>query len=163
MLSDWTAGRWAARGDEEIVMAAGDGKSSAWLVDIDGTLAQMGARGPYEWHRVGEDLPHEPVVLAVQALAAHPGVDAIIAVSGRDGSSRGQTVQWLDAHQVPFDELFMREPGDFRPDEVVKEEIYRELIATRFDVIGVLDDRNKVVAMWRRLGLVCFQVAEGDF
>lgn len=123
----------------------------------------MGERGPFEWHRVGEDQPHFPVIMAVQALAAHPGVDAIIAVSGRDGSSRGQTVQWLDAQSVPFDELYMREPGDFRPDEIVKEGIYRDLIERRFTVIGVLDDRNKVVAMWRRIGLVCFQVAEGDF
>lgn len=138
-------------------------KRAAWLVDIDGTLALAGERGPYEWRRVGEDQANPPVVMAAQALAADPGVDAIIAVTGRDGSCRGQTVQWLDAHQVPFDELYMREPGDFRPDEIVKEEIYRELIAPRHTVIGVLDDRNKVVAMWRRIGLVCFQVAEGDF
>ena len=138
-------------------------KASAWIVDLDGTLALMGERGPFEWHRVGEDAPNPPVVMAVQALAAHPGVGAIIAVSGRDGSCRGQTVQWLDAQSVPFDELLMREPGDFRPDEIVKEEIYRDLIAKRYNVIGVLDDRNKVVAMWRRIGLVCFQVAEGDF
>lgn len=140
-----------------------DHRPTAWLVDLDGTLALMGERGPFEWHRVGEDLPHAPVVIAVQALAAHPGVDAILAVSGRDGSARGQTVRWLDAQGVPFDELHMREPGDFRPDEVVKEELYRERIEGRFRVLGVLDDRDKVVAMWRGIGLVCFQVAPGDF
>ncbi|WP_024794424.1 phosphatase domain-containing protein [Tomitella biformata] len=143
-------------------MARGS-EQSAWIVDIDGTLALMGERGPFDWHRVGEDRPHLPVIIAVQALAAHPGVDAILAVSGRDGSSRGQTVQWLDAQGVPFDELHMREPGDFRPDEVVKEALYRERIEGRFRVLGVLDDRDKVVAMWRSIGLVCFQVAPGDF
>lgn len=138
-------------------------KPVAWIVDIDGTLALMSGRSPYEWHRVGEDEPHPPVVMAVQALAAHPEVDAIIAVSGRDGSCRGQTVRWLDAQEVPYDELYMRERDDFRADEIVKEEIYREHIERRFNVIGVLDDRNKVVKMWRRIGLVCFQVADGDF
>lgn len=144
-------------------MASQTHPPAAWIVDLDGTLALKGDRGPFDWQRVGEDQPHPPVIMAVQALAAHPGVDAIIAISGRDGSCRGQTVQWLDAQAVPFTELHMREPGDFRPDEVVKEEIYRERIAARFSVVGVLDDRNKVVQMWRRIGLVCFQVAEGDF
>ena len=139
------------------------GKPSAWIVDLDGTLALMGDRGPFEWHRVGEDQPNLPVVMATQALAAHPGVDAIIALSGRDGSCRGQTVRWLDAHEVPYNDLYMREPGDFRADQIVKEEIYRDIIEPRFNVIGVLDDRNKVVAMWRRIGLVCFQVADGAF
>jgi hypothetical protein len=31
------------------------------------------------------------------------------------------------------------------------------------DVFLVVDDRNKVVDMWRTLGLTVFQVAEGDF
>ena len=31
------------------------------------------------------------------------------------------------------------------------------------DVFLVVDDRNKVVDMWRSLGLTVFQVAEGDF
>lgn len=142
---------------------SGDDRPTAWMVDLDGTLALKGERGPFEWLRVGEDQPNPPVVMAAQALAAHPGVDVIIAVTGRDGSCRGQTVQWLDAQSVPFDELYLREPGDFRPDEVIKEEIYRDLIEPRFRVLGVLDDRDKVVQMWRRIGLVCFQVAPGDF
>ena len=31
------------------------------------------------------------------------------------------------------------------------------------DVFLVVDDRDKVVKMWRSLGLSVFQVAEGDF
>ncbi|MFC7644091.1 hypothetical protein ACFQX6_27630 [Streptosporangium lutulentum] len=39
-----------------------------WIVDIDGTLALRGDRGPYDWDRVGEDLPNHPVVTIVKAL-----------------------------------------------------------------------------------------------
>jgi hypothetical protein len=84
-------------------------------------------------------------------------------MSGRQESSRRQTELWLDAQQVPFDELFMRPTGDDRPDDELKQTIYEEHIAPLYSVIGILDDREKVVRMWRRLGLVCFQVAEGDF
>jgi hypothetical protein len=30
-------------------------------------------------------------------------------------------------------------------------------------LMAVFDDRDKVVAMWRRNGVACFQVAEGNF
>ena len=135
----------------------------AWIVDLDGTLALNAGRNPYQWDRVGEDLPNPPVIMAVQALADHPEVSAIIAVSGRDESSRLQTEMWLHAQDVPFDALHMRQSGDGRADEVVKEGIYRTQIEGRFDIVGVIDDRDKVVDMWRRIGLTCFQVAEGNF
>ncbi|MFZ2526286.1 MAG: polynucleotide kinase [Rhodococcus sp. (in: high G+C Gram-positive bacteria)] len=135
----------------------------AWIVDLDGTLALRGDRNPYRWDRVGEDEPNIPVVVATQAIAAHPSAPAVILVSGRDESCRRQTIMWLDAHDVPFDELHMRPSGDGRPDDILKEEIYRVAIAGRFAVVGVIDDRRKVVRMWRRLGLVCFQVDDGEF
>ena len=31
------------------------------------------------------------------------------------------------------------------------------------NILGVFDDRNKVVDMWRKNGLTCFQVADGNF
>ncbi|WP_240794782.1 hypothetical protein [Rhodococcus zopfii] len=80
-----------------------------------------------------------------------------------DESRRRRTITWLDAQGVPFDELHMRPSGDGRPNEVLEEEIHRAAIAERFTVAGVIDDRHKVVRMWRCLGLVCFQVVDGDF
>lgn len=46
---------------------------------------------------------------------------------------------------------------------IVKEDAFRALVAPRYAVLGVVDDRTKAVRMWRRLGLICLQVAEGDF
>ena len=57
----------------------------------------------------------------------------------------------------------MRQAGDNRDDRIVKREIYEREIKGRYNVRFVLDDRNKVVALWRDLGLPCFQVADGDF
>jgi hypothetical protein len=59
--------------------------------------------------------------------------------------------------------LFMRGDDDYRPDEIVKRELYEENVLGNYDVVGVIDDRSKVVKMWRELGLTCLQVAEGAF
>jgi hypothetical protein len=56
----------------------------------------------------------------------------------------------------------MRKDGDFRADNVVKQEILDAHI-DKDRVLFVLDDRQQVVDMWRRNGLTCFQVAEGNF
>ena len=136
----------------------------AWIVDIDGTLAlHSHHRDPYEWRSADKDLPNIPVVVAVQALAMHSSVAAIIAVSGRHEKARQLTMRWLEDHEVPFARLLMRADGDNRSDEIVKEELFRTQIEPCYTIGGVIDDRARVVAMWRRLGLVCFQVAEGNF
>lgn len=136
---------------------------TAWLVDIDGTLALSPHRNPYNWQRADEDIPNEAVVIAVQALAAHSTVAAIIAISGRHEHARALTTDWLRRQGVPVNELIMRPDGDYRADDIVKEELFRAQIEPRYAVAGVIDDRNRVVAMWRRLGLTCFQVADGEF
>lgn len=57
----------------------------------------------------------------------------------------------------------MRPDGDHRPDYVIKREIYEREIKDKYDVIGVFEDRQRCVDMWRALGLTCFQVAPGDY
>ncbi|GAB4588680.1 hypothetical protein Ntsu_65120 [Nocardia sp. IFM 10818] len=135
----------------------------AWIFDIDGTLAHMRDRSPYDWKRVSEDAPDLSVLRVLWSLRhSNPGVK-IIAVSGRDGSSLADTIRWLQRHHATPDLLLMRAPGDNRKDSLVKLELFNDHIRDRFNVRGVFDDRNSVVAMWRRLGLKTFQVAEGDF
>jgi predicted kinase len=134
----------------------------ALLVDIDGTVAVMGDRGPYDWHRVGEDIPHRAVIDAVRAM--HAAGNAIVFCTGRDESSRAHTEQWLDQHvAVPYEGLFMRPYGDHRRDSIVKQELFESQIRRRWRIVGVFDDRRHVVRMWRSLGLTVFQVAEGDY
>jgi hypothetical protein len=136
-----------------------------WIVDLDGTLALRGDRGPFDWHRVGEDAPNEPVVAMVDAL--HHDGHTVLYVTDRMEQCREATVEWLrehvDAPMVPWN-LHMRPDDDYRPDEVVKREIYETKIRGHYDVAGVIDDRAKVVKMWREdLGLLCAQVAPGNF
>jgi hypothetical protein len=133
----------------------------AILVDIDGTLAKMVNRGPFEWHRVEEDEPVDTIIDIVDTECSSG--TQIIVMSGRDGSCRPHTERWLDKHGIFHDALHMRAAGDMRKDSIVKLELFNEHIRPNYRVKYVLDDRDQVVDMWRALGLTCLQVAPGEF
>lgn len=149
------------------------GKPKAIIVDVDGTVADMGKgqpgkRGPFDWDRVGEDEPIWRIISLVTVLRnAHlyQARDAVVFLSGRDDVCFQATLEWLFncGAAKSGDTVHMRPNGDNRPDEIIKEELYRTYVEPHFDVLYVLDDRNKVVRMWRNLGLTCLQVADGDF
>lgn len=133
-----------------------------YLFDIDGTLAIMGQRGPFDWDKVECDTLNEPV--ANLAIALHAAGWIVGYCSGRMEAARQGTLNWLRRNNLPRGKLFMRADGDFRKDNVVKKEIYLEKIFPFHEVIAVIDDRQQVVDMWRDdLGLPCFQVAKGNF
>lgn len=133
----------------------------AIIVDLDGTLAHMTDRSPYEWKRVGEDNIDDSIRTLVNLI--HETTQIII-MSGRDGSCLHETAAWLDKHDVRFDQLIMRNPGDMRPDWIVKNELFNEHVAGKYRIRFVLDDRDQVVDLWRnKLGLPTYQVAEGNF
>lgn len=144
------------------------GLPNAIIVDIDGTLAHMNSRSPYDYTRVLEDDLDRTILQIVSQWEFETG-DEMLIVSGRDHTSRHDTLQWLNKHSVPWDQLWMRnadlkdERGNKIPDYIVKYNIFNEHIRGKYNVHFVLDDRNQVVDMWRRLGLKCLQVAEGDF
>lgn len=123
----------------------------AVVFDIDGTLAHMIARNPYDWHKVGTDIldPHVTRMLLAYARDGY----AIILVSGRDGSCRQQTMDWIVSNGLPVNLLFMRKAGDMRKDTIVKEEIFFDNIAPFYNVEAVFDDRPSVVRMWHDIGM----------
>lgn len=135
-------------------------KEACIICDIDGTLAHMSGRSPYDWKRVGEDSADEPIINLLHMIKDKVH---IILLSGRDGSCRKETIKWLEDYEIPFDDLHMRQAGDNRKDHLVKRDLYDYHIEPYFEVQFVLDDRDQVVDMWRSLGLKCLQVERGDF
>lgn len=131
----------------------------AIIVDLDGTLAELGDRNVFDAARCELDTLNPAVSSVVAALrAANPELQ-VIACTGRSEKHRDVTVAWLDTH-CAVDLLLMRPDGDQRPDFVVKRELFIEHVEPQFCVSIVFEDRDGVVAMWRDLGLDCFQVAE---
>jgi len=163
------------------------------IFDLDGTLANIDARrekatdilGKMDWDEFFDpdnvlnlDEPNDPVIKMAQ-LFKKDGFKIVI-FSGRNDRSFDSTKQWLNQNDVPFDLLIMR-PDKFKenswpiadgnpatpemrfmPDEILKKKMLDTFVDIN-DVFLVVDDRDKVVKMWRDLGLNTFQVAPGDF
>src|SRR5260221_9438066 len=68
-------------------------KPKAIICDLDGTLALMGDRGPFEMEKCEHDTLNRPVYLMLEAcrLAGY----RIILVSGRFEAVREMTTEWL--------------------------------------------------------------------
>ena len=144
------------------------------IFDLDGTLANIDERrekamktnGKLNWDKfssdelIKKDLPNMPVIKTAKLF--HQSGFKIYVLSGRSIKTKKVTTQWLKKYDVPFDVLKMREKNDTRPDEVIKKEFVVELSILE-NIFLILDDREKVVKMWRSLQLPCFQVNEGLF
>lgn len=133
--------------------------SEVVLCDLDGTLALFGNANPYDRDFL-KDKPNQTVISIINGLETHI---QLIIISGRNGKYKKDTEKWLAENKISYDKLIMRSEDDVRKDSIVKQEIYETEIKGKYNVLFVLDDRNQVVELWRSLGLVCLQVADGDF
>lgn len=124
-------------------------KPKAVIFDIDGTLAKMENRSPYDWSKVDTDSVRE--LIKAMAVGFDEQGYLIICVSGRDGVCYDDTQLWLHRNNIPYWYLFMREEGDTRKDTIVKEEIFWNKIAKDYNVVGVVDDRSCIIRMWEEL------------
>lgn len=146
-----------------------------FIFDLDGTLANCEHRRPFlkiktdkrRWERFytscRDDLPIKAVVDTYNLLPS--SVDRWV-FSGREESQRLATMDWF--RQVGMirmpDAMLMRPTGDSTEDHVLKQS-WLDLMfdEDRARLVAVYDDRNRVVEMWRKNGIQCFQVAPGDF
>lgn len=134
----------------------------AIICDLDGTLALLKHRKPFDEVACESDELNEPIA-ALVSLCKQAGMH-IILMSGRQELARQPTLNWLHAHSIPFDALHMRSTGDTRKDAIVKRELFEAQVLGQYHVRLVLDDRDQVVDLWRlELGLPCLQVNYGDF
>ena len=143
-----------------------------YIVDIDGTLAKHEPhRGPFEEHLVHLDTAL-PTCKVIHELIT--GGNRVIYFSGRTDKCYSSTIKWIldniegyyggkDVdHMNPEPELYMRKSGDSRGDDIIKKELYDLHIKDKYEVIGVFDDRLKVVRMWWDLGLFVFNCNQGN-
>lgn len=149
----------------------------AIICDLDGTLALFGnKRNPYDASQC--DLTDEPNLAVLNTLrmyqsgiindaAEPPSLQKIFFFSGRTDKYRAPTERFLlnkcgfDVNGDPIFDLHMRQDGDMTADEIIKEQMYKDHIEGKYNVLFVFDDRPKVVRMWKRIGLPVFNVGSG--
>ncbi len=132
------------------------------ICDLDGTLALMNGRNPFDAAKCEADILNKPVAKVLKTFQ-DLGYK-ILLLSGRKEEHKPQTINWLRENNITYDALELRKTPDNRADTIVKKELYYEHIDGKYFVEFVLDDRDQVVDLWRNdLGLTCFQVNYGDF
>lgn len=141
------------------------------IFDIDGTIADLQHRRhfvatkPKNWPAFFANIElDEPIhqIVEVLRMYAHRGY-AIVLCSGRGDDTKDRTIAWLAKHDIPWDTIYMRKHKDNRADDIIKEELLDQILADGYHPYMVYDDRDRVVAMWRRRGYICAQVAPGNF
>lgn len=146
-------------------------KDRAIICDLDGTLCNIDHRlhfvrgeGKKDWksffQELHNDKPNEWCVDLVNKFSTtHP----IVYCSGRPDDHRKVTEKWLKDNNLWFSNLYMRSRGDHRSDDIVKEILLDFELLTRYTPYLVIDDRQRVVDMWRKRGFTVLQCAKGDF
>lgn len=137
-----------------------------YIFDLDGTLADVTHRlhhiekKPKNWAKFFDechlDAPIQWVIDLFQTISfTLTDYDHLIILSGRSEHTREKTESWLKEHGVDgYHELIMRKAGDFRPDELIKPELLQLFLDKhpKAEVGFIVDDRQRVVDMWREKG-----------
>lgn len=139
------------------------------VFDLDDTLADINHRlhfvqnGNKEWDKFYAACPadgpkHDIIELA--RMCQDAGHQIIIS-SGRSENVRQQTEKWLDDHVVPYHKLLMRPNSCFTPDNALKKAwLDGGVFGPKENILFVVEDRDKMVQMWRQQGLTCLQVEQ---
>jgi predicted kinase len=130
------------------------------IVDVDGTLARMHNRSPYDWKKVGQDLPNRYVMDLVQVKKAAGSYVQIF--TGRDGVCLPETEAWLKRFGVPYDEIHIRPEGNQEKDSIIKRRMFDDYVRDQYFVELVIDDRLQVCRMWHEMGLPLLRVGDPD-
>lgn len=144
-------------------------KTTAIIIDLDGTLSNCAHRRHLaessDWGGFYAGIGDDSVnAWCYELLYAMRDRDyQVILCSGRPDGYRRVTELWLLLNSIDYTELFMRKDGDSRNDAIVKEEILHRDILPKYDVLFAVDDRQRVVDMWRRNGIITLQCDEGNF
>jgi len=148
---------------------------NTYICDIDGTIADNKHREwvlndpmklKKDWNKffslMGDD---KPIMYMHKLLWDLIGANAkIVYFTGRPEAYRQLTIDWILEYHFPISMgVIMRPNGDYRPDDIIKWEMYQRYIAENKPPLMIFDDRNSVVKMWRQNGIPCLQCAEGDF
>lgn len=150
------------------------------IIDIDGTLTNSTERAENylnssnkDWdafyEHCDEDAPIERVCDAVVRLV-ETGYTPVF-LTGRPQRVMDKTLDWLekylgDSSSIKDSALIMRHDNDHTPDFIYKSKVYKDILermGVRPYNTLILEDRKSVVNMWRELGFICFQVAEGNY
>ncbi len=148
------------------------------ICDLDGTLCDISRRIHLHPAYAGADGTHkafhsshrsDKVIEPIRDLlrmSACTGEIYTYLLTGRPDDYFESTKEWLAHHQVPYFKLRMRRTSGqegHASETGYKSSVYKQEIKPNYETMLAIDDRDKTVAMWRGLGIVCLQCKEGEY
>jgi hypothetical protein len=136
------------------------------VFDLDGTVADITHRlhlvqtGTPNWPRFFKecvnDVPKEWALFLALGMAAIG--KKIVVVSARSQEVQKETEEWFAKHwkDIPYELNLIRPQGDYTPDDDMKR-AWLNASGIKDRILFIVDDRTRVVDMWRAEGLTCLQ------
>lgn len=141
------------------------------IFDIDGTLANIEHRLHHiegdkkDWDGFHKECHLDttyPKIIEMTHIMRDAGY-RIVMCTGRGEQNRQATEKWLVENEIPCVLLLMRAEGNFESDFIIKRRMVGYLIEEGHDIHYAFEDRDRVVEMYREIGITCFQVKKGDY
>lgn len=138
------------------------------VVDLDGTLADIEHRVPLlhslkpDWRSFYKSCVNDTAntwCVDLMRGMAYIGFKVII-VSARSREVEAETLDWLQKNEIPYELHMLRAEGDYTQDQVLKKLWLDSYGKER--ILFVVDDRTRVVDMWRANGLTVLQCARWE-
>lgn len=138
-----------------------------YIFDLDGTICDVEHRRHWvrgkkkNWKAFHEGCVNDTPTPALNMvdLLLRAGY-TVLFFSGRFEEYRAHTLKWFADNGRPIlsAALKMRPDGDYTPDDQLKESWLDAYLEANPDaqILGVFDDRPKVVRMWKRRGYFVF-------
>lgn len=137
---------------------------TAVICDLDGTLVDVSQTIHHILVEHNLDRFHNrtnncaPVVEWVRNWCEHQHQaygHTVLLLTGRTEKYRPGTREWLGRHirTDGFIGPIMRANADRRSDDQVKRDAFAALREAGYDIVAAIDDRPRVLALWRDLGL----------
>lgn len=139
------------------------------IIDLDGTLANVDhrlhliRREKPDWDAFyaacDKDTPNIWCMVFIHSFMSFGQPFEI--VTARRSSEKTKTADWMrDYFGFVPPITWLRHGEDYRPDDEIKEEWLKKFGPE--NILFVIDDRQRVVDMWRRNGVTCLQCAQWD-
>lgn len=155
--------------------------NSIVLCDVDGTLSDLTHRRHWvntddeknaergcgkarkNWKKFFETMSEDTLRQSTYDILQKYVDDGytIVLVTARPDDYLVDTVDWMTKYNVHYDFMLMRKAGDYRRDDIFKQEILDTWFPNKDLIEVVIDDRPQVIRMWRENGLKVIDVGNG--
>ena len=123
----------------ECLHCSGNFKDLNWKKDWNGFFDAVDKDKPIKW--------------VMDLLDNVRGRGEVLILSGRSQATENKTREWLRKHDILYDYLVMRPTNNHKPDYIIKRYMLEDFLRDKaFQVQFIVDDRQSVVDMWRKIG-----------